>query len=170
MVLPIKGLSRIDLSDVFWLVYSFDFPSAAAELRVPTQELVTFWQLASTIGHTPVSPKHTLTTLSSCCQAAIYTSVKQQSSGSNATLHRKHTYSVLSFILSVVCVICFFFIALSLLADCHEREEDSQAPPELEPINLGQYWYADQTIPWSLYWDKIWLKMLGVHFHICSIL
>jgi hypothetical protein len=25
----------------------------------------------------------------------------------------------------------------SCVADCHEREEDSQAPPELEPINLG---------------------------------
>ena len=110
MVLPIKGLSRIDLCDVLWLVYSFDFPSAAAELRVPTQELVTFWQRASTIGHNPVSPKPTLTTLSSCCQAAIYTSsVKQQSSGSNATLHRKHTYSVLSLSLSVVCVIYFFY-------------------------------------------------------------
>ena len=30
------------------------------------------------------------------------------------------------------------FLDLSIVSDCHEREEDSQAPPELEPINLGE--------------------------------
>ena len=34
---------------------------------------------------------------------------------------------------------CFrLFLDPTFVSDCHEREEDSQAPPELEPINLGE--------------------------------
>ena len=34
-----------------------------------------------------------------------------------------------------------FSLDRSCFSDCHEREEDSQAPPELEPINLGGFLY-----------------------------
>ena len=33
------------------------------------------------------------------------------------------------------------FLDVNFVSDCHEREEDSQAPPELEPINLGGFLY-----------------------------
>merc|ERR1712212_647232 len=32
------------------------------------------------------------------------------------------------------------------MGDCHEREEDSQAPPELEPINLGYEQFQQQSM------------------------
>merc|ERR1719362_1610191 len=34
----------------------------------------------------------------------------------------------------------------SVAGDCHEREEDSQAPPELEPINLGYEQFQQQSM------------------------
>merc|ERR1719331_3647482 len=35
---------------------------------------------------------------------------------------------------------------IAVTTDCHEREEDSQAPPELEPINLGYEQFQQQSM------------------------
>ena len=59
---------------------------------------------------------------------------------------------------------CVLQLLHNTLSDYHEREEDSQAPPELEPINLG----GNTTIH-ILNLNVFMFRLLNTNFFVLDI-
>ena len=54
-----------------------------------------------------------------------------------------------------------FSLDRNSFSDCHEREEDSQAPPELEPINLGGFLFTIQETGKHFFLKDVYSKEIS---------